>query len=183
MTLESAALRLSEISGMPVRDYSTRDFGRERNQEARSIVVPESRSSQILHQIRGELGAKLIAFIGTTNWLGDEVHAGRVEIVVANADSQFDILRVARSDAINFDMTTDDLIKKLAEYDRRYGIDIFHAETDTIEFRFSKLPGDMPEFCKDLYEFCPDIVEQGVGTIKALEKEIRRTQEVYLWWD
>jgi hypothetical protein len=42
MTLEVALKRLSEISGAPVRDYSTRDFGRDRNPDARSMVDPEN---------------------------------------------------------------------------------------------------------------------------------------------
>ncbi len=102
---------------------------------------------------------------------------------MANGSSQFDILRVAQSDAVNYGMVTEDLITKLSEYDRMFGIDIFHAETDTIEFRFSKLPDDMQAFCKDLYRFCPDIVNQGVGTVEAMESEIRRRNEVFLWWD
>lgn len=183
MMLEAAAKRLSEISGAPLRDYSTRDFGRERNPEARSVVVPKTQSRQLLEQIRNELGPNTIAFVGTTRWLGDEQHPDGEEIVVARGGSQFDILRVAQSDAVNFDMETEDLIQKLAEYNHAYGIDIFHAETDTIEFRFLKLPGDMPAFCKDLYEFCPDIVDQGVGSVEAMEREIRKTQEVFLWWD
>jgi hypothetical protein len=183
MTLEAAAKRLSEISGTPVRDYSTRDFGRDRNPEARSVVVPKAKSRQVLQRVRRELDPTIVAFIGSTQWLGDEQHPDGEEIVVANAKSQFDILRVAQSDACNYDMMTEDLIKKLTEYDRAYGIDIFHAETDTIEFKFSKLPADMPGFCNDLYEFCPDIVDQGCGTVEALEDEIRRTQEVFLWWD
>ena len=183
MTLEIAAKRLSEIAGAPLRDYSTRDFGRERYPQARSVVVPKSRSRQVLKEIRNELGPKLVAFTGTTQWLGDERHPDGEEIVVADGDSQFDILRVAQSDAVNYGMVTDDLIKKLTEYDNSYGIDIFHAETDTIELRIARLPSDMSGFCKDLYEFCPDIVDQGTGSIEALEREIRNSHEVFLWWD
>lgn len=183
MTLDAATKRLSEISGSPIRDFSTRDFGRDRNPDARSVVVPKAKTRQVLQQVRSDLGPGLTAFIGTTRWLGDEKHPDGEEIVVAKGDSQFDILRVAQSDAVNYGMVTEDLIKKLAVYDRNYGIDIFHAETDTIEFAFLKLPPDMPGFCKDLYIFCPDIVDQGAGTIEALENEIRRTHKVYLWWD
>src|SRR5260370_26196597 len=183
MTLEAAAKRLSEISGAPVRDYSTRDFGRDRNPDARAVVVPKAKSRQVLQRIRRELDPTIVAFIGSTQWLGDEEHPDGEEIVLASAKSQFDILRVAQSDACNYDMLTEDLIKKLTEYDEACGIDIFHAETDTIEFRFLKLPADMPGFCNDLYQFCPAIVDQGVGTVEALEDEIRRTQEVFLWRD
>jgi hypothetical protein len=38
-------------------------------------------------------------------------------------------------------------------------------------------------FCKDLYKFCPDIVDQGVGSVAALEIVIEIAQEVFLWWD
>ena len=80
-------------------------------------------------------------------------------------------------------METEDLVRKLQEYDAKYGIDIFHAETDTIEFRFRSLPEDLAAFCADLYEFCPDIVDQGVGTVEKLEEEVARTGTVFLWWD
>lgn len=183
VNLDVAAKRLSEIANAPAREYSTQEFGRVRYSEVRSVVVRKEKSHPVLERIRGELGLGLVAFIGTTQWLGDEVHTDGEEIVVAPASSQFDILRVAHSDAVNYDMETEDLIKKLTEFDRNYGIDIFHAETDTIEFKFLKLPNDMPSFCKDLYEFCPDIVDQGVGSLAALELEIQRTRQVFLWWD
>ena len=94
MTLDAAARRLSEISGAPPRAYSTRDFGRDRNPEARSVVVPESRSRDVLQRLRSELGPNIIAFIGTTRWLGDELHPGGQEIVVADATSQFLFLQL-----------------------------------------------------------------------------------------
>ena len=182
-TLEAAGERLAKVTGATLRGYSTCEFGRKRNPDARSVVVPKVKSRELLERIRGELGPGIVAFIGTTRWLGDEKHKGRVEIAMANATSQLDILRIARSNAHNYDMVTEDLVKKLAEYDRAHGIDIFHAETDTIELRLTKLPGDMAAFCRDLYGFCPDIVDQGVGSLAALEREIRKTREVFLWWD
>ncbi|WP_013627101.1 DUF4253 domain-containing protein [Rubinisphaera brasiliensis] len=182
VTLDAAAQRLAEMSGASIRDYSTYDFGRNRDQNAKSVVASHDRSPQLVAEMREHLGQNLICFVGTTRWLGDEEHDGD-EIVVANGNSQFDILRIARSDAINYGMETDDLIKKLRVYDDEFGIDIFHAETDTIEFAFQKMPEDLAAFCKDLYEFCPDIVDQGTGTVELLEKEIREREQVFLWWD
>lgn len=182
MNLDQAAQRLAQISGKPLRPFATRDFGREQNHSAKSVLVSESDAEELVGRIRSELGSGLLAFVGCTRSLADPPDKGN-EVVVATGDDQFDILRVAQSDAVNFDMETEDLIRKLKEYDAQYGIDIFHAETDTIEFRFLKIPGDMKRFCRDLYEFCPDIVDQGVGTVEALEKEISRTNSVFLWWD
>jgi len=176
MTLDEAATRLAEAAGTSHRDYSTYDFGRERDPQAKSVIAPSEHSSRLVHELRGQVGPNIIVFVGTTSWLGDE-------IVVAQGRDQFDILRVARSDAVNYDMGTEDLIKKLRSYDQQFGIDIFHAETDTIELGLVEMPDDLTAFCQDLYEFCPDIVDQGTGTVERLEEEIREAEQVFLWWD
>jgi hypothetical protein len=80
-------------------------------------------------------------------------------------------------------MLTEDLIKHLKKYDDEYGIRIFHAETDTIQFDLVNLPSDLGAFARDLYQFCPDIVDQGVGSVAALKEAIREHRQVYLWWD
>jgi hypothetical protein len=182
MSLDVASTRLAELARRPLRQFATRDFGRDRNFEAKSVVVSNEKAQPLVTQIRAELGPGLLAFVGCTRSLADPPDEGS-EVVVAHGNSQFDILRVAQSDAINFDMETEDLIRKLEEYHSKYGIDIFHAGTDTIEFRFITMPSDLAEFCKDLYKFCPDIVDQGVGTVEDLEKEIAKTGTVFLWWD
>src|SRR5437870_2849713 len=155
--LESIASRLSDIAGQPFRAYSSFDFGREHDDTARSVIVAKEAAVEVLKTVRAELKPGVVAFIGTTNWLGKEKPDG-VEIVVANGQSQFDILRTARSDAANYGLDTEDLIQKLKEYDDAFGIDIFYAETDTIQFRLSEMPDPLRPFCEDLYKFCPAIV-------------------------
>jgi hypothetical protein len=182
MSLDEATTRLTQLSGRETRTFSTRDFGRERNSAGRSVLVEESIAPVLVAKIRAELGPGLLAFVGCTRSLAQPPDSGS-EVVIAPGLSQFDIVRIAQSDAVNYDMTTEDLIRKLEEYDSKYGIDIFHAETDTIEFKFKKLPDDLGAFCKDLYQFCPDIVDQGVGTVDELEKAIAESGQVYLWWD
>ncbi len=61
--------------------------------------------------------------------MGDEKYHDGEDIVVANGGSQFEILRIAQSDVVNYRLVTEDLIKKLTEYNRKHDIDIFHAET------------------------------------------------------
>lgn len=182
MNLDEAGSLLAEVSGQSLRNYSTYEFGRDRDANARSVIISSEQAVENLIDVRNQLGAGLVCFIGSTVWHGDEKPDGD-ELVVAKAESQFDILRVARSDAVNHDMETEDLVKKLTEYDDRYGIDIFHAETDTIEFVFVEMPSDLDSFVEDLYEFCPDIVDQGTETLERLAQEISERRQVSLWWD
>lgn len=173
---------LARASGQRVRSYSTHDFGRERDDRCLSVVLPERRASALLPVIRPELPPGAVAFIGTTKWLGEERHGG-VELVVGPGESQLDVLRLARTDAVNYDMDTEDIVAKLREYDDEYGIMITHAETDTVEFTLAREPDDLSAFAADLYTFCPDMVDQGIGSVEALAEAIEITGAVYLWWD
>jgi len=74
------------------------------------------------------------------------------------------------------------LISKLRKYHRQCGIRIWQAETDTIQFTLDRAPRDPAVFAEDLYEFCPDIVDQGCETVEALE-EIVQHLRIFLWWD
>ena len=42
---------------------------------------------------------------------------------------------------------------------------------------------DYAKLAAEVYEFCPDVVEQGTDTVEALEEEMSDTGIIYLWWD
>lgn len=92
-------------------------------------------------------------------------------------------MRLAATDACNHDLGTEELISKLEEYDEEHGIDVYLAETDTVEFALLSIPEDLPAFAADLYEFCPDIVDQGIGSVAELAEVVGAFGVVYLWWD
>jgi hypothetical protein len=92
------ATLLERLSGKKARPYSTFDFGREKDSSCLSVVVSEDRARPLVFDIRKQLPSGCQAFIGTTRWFGDERHEG-AEIAVGKGDSQFDIVRLARSDA------------------------------------------------------------------------------------
>jgi len=187
MNLNEAGKRLAEIAQQPLRPYSTRDFGREQFVEARSVVIEDDlsiqRSLNIVDSLRSELGPGLVAFVGCTHHSLKRPREPGNEIVVGLGKDQFDILRIAATDAANYDISTEDLIKKLIEYDNKYGIEILQAGTDTVLFRLKSLPTNVRAFSEDVYQFCPDIVDQGVETIDALQKIVAEEKMVALWWD
>lgn len=181
-TLNEAASRLATVTSQNVREFSTQDFGREQYTKARSALVPANEAETLLGKVRNELGPGLIAFIGTQHSLA-AVEPDGVELVVAEGTTQFDILRVAASDAVNFGKETEDLIAVLQKWDAEFGIDIYQAATDTVQLRLKSLPADMKKFSQDVYEFCPDIVDQGTGSVRELRKAIVKSHQLFLWWD
>lgn len=181
-SLDDAAFYLTKVTGRTARPFSTRDFGRDEFPGARSVLVDDAKSEQLLGKIRSHLGPGLVAFIGTRTSHAKPRPKG-VELVIGSGASQFDILRIAASDAVNFNKGTEDLIQQIQVWDKAYGVDIFQAETDTVQFRFIKIPADLKAFAEEAYEFCPDIVDQGVGSIDQLANSISASGKLLLWWD
>lgn len=180
--LDEAFILLGDITGSKVRNYSTRNFGRDHFNGAISVLVAETKAEELLYKIRPKLGKGLVAFIGTTNSLTDPKAIG-VELVIGEGSGPLDIVKIAETDAVNYNMVTKDLLKNLGQWHRTYGIDIWQAETDTIQLKFIHPPKNTKSFAREVYKFCPDIVDQGVGSVEALEKSIRESRSLILWWD
>lgn len=201
------AQQLASISGLDVKQYSHFDFGRQQNPECISVLVEEKKTGAnpfqavvglvdgvfgnpiarkkadtLLLELRQKLPTGYVAFVGTTRWLGEFKPHG-VELVVGPGKDQFEIIRHAKADAPNFDLTNEDIIKKLEQYHKESGIKINHAESDTIGFDLLALPDNLEAFANDLYEFCPDLVDQGSGDVSSLVEELRHSKSVQLWWD
>lgn len=177
---------LARHAGGPTRPYSTYDFGRAQHPGAASAIVvgPEAHLEARLRALRRELPSGWVAYVGTTKFLGEEtVPEGAAELVVAPGTGPLDILRHAHTDAVNYGMQTEALVHTIAAWDRAWGVDVWHAETDTIELRLTRLPDDMKAFARAVYEFCPDVVDQGTETVDALEAAIAGDRRVFLWWD
>jgi len=173
---------LESETKVEVRLWSTQDFGRAKYDKAVSILVPENESREILEQVRRALPDGAFAFIGTTRNLSQDKVDG-VELVALVSDDKFDILIASYSDGINHGLSNKQIIEKLQEWDKAFGIDIWQAETDTIQLTMDKLPGNLAEFSKELYKFCPDIVDQGSGDVNDIIKVLKQTKSLYLWWD
>lgn len=180
--MNEAAQTLARLGAGEVRHFSTYDFGRVRDERCASVIVADEEAEALVFRIREALEPGQVAFVGTSRWLGDERHGG-VEVVVGPGESQLDIPKLARTDAVNHGVGTEDIVGKLREFDEDFGIDVVRAETDTIVFDLVGWPRDLAAFARGLYEFCPDIVDQGVGSVEALEDGLDVTGRAYLWWD
>ncbi|MFG6103113.1 DUF4253 domain-containing protein [Leptothoe sp. EHU-05/26/07-4] len=182
LEMEDIKSILSEQLDKSVRDYSTRDFGRDKYFDAVSVIVSEESARSQLEKIRKVLPAGALAFIGTTRNLSNEEVNGH-ELVVILSKDKFDILRAAASDGINYDLTTEKIIEKLKAWDRDLELDIWQAESDTIQMKVQSLPGDLQAFGEEIYEFCPDIVDQGSGDVEDILEYLKSEKAIYLWWD
>jgi hypothetical protein len=81
------------------------------------------------------------------------------------SEEAFAKIRKAGTAAPNFDLDTDDIIERLTRWQSLCDFIVTGAKGDTVDIRFERLPADMDAFVRDLYDFCPDLVDQGTGCV------------------
>lgn len=77
-------------------------------------------------------------------------------------------------------------VAALRRWHERFGAELIGINGDTLNLRVANPPRSRVEaiaLARELYGFCPDIVDQGVGTISALAASLTASQWWYLWWD
>lgn len=80
-----------------------------------------------------------------------------------SASDKFAELRDKHTNGINCGLMTEDIIARLSKWDQAYGLDITAVDTDRVEFVLKRLPDDLDAFVREIYQFCPDTVDQGFG--------------------
>lgn len=80
----------------------------------------------------------------------------------------FAIVRDAGTSAPNFELDNEAIVERLAQWQSQCKFTIIGAKHDTVEIEFQSLPQDMDAFVRDLYEFCPDLVDQGTGCVHEM---------------
>jgi|JFJP01.1.fsa_nt_gi methyl coenzyme M reductase alpha subunit len=72
-------------------------------------------------------------------------------------------LRDVGTNGDNYDLSTDDLIEQFQYWDTQYGIELSEVEFDAVTVIFKELPEDLNELAIEIYEFCPDTIDQHFG--------------------
>lgn len=107
----------------------------------------------------------------------------RFGISVIQGTDELDIIRYRRTDAVNYNFLHEDVLKKFKEWDDKYGVTVLGCGRDWAYIMFDELPTNLDSFSQEVYEFCPDVIEQGLENKAELKMAIQQMRGVYLWWD
>ncbi len=144
-----------------------------------AVSVPEDSSDSILAALRHKLAhLNYMAFV-------IEMNAGYKidKIGVLKGSDQYEILRIMHTDGDEYDISNQDVIDRLKEWEKISPFDIIGADYDWVEIQFRNLPKDLKSFAEEVYDFSPDAVDEGPGTVDGLVREIRKTHRLFLLWD
>ena len=81
---------------------------------------------------------------------------------------QYEPIRKANTDGANYDLDTDAIVARLKKWESLCKFRVTAAGHDTVDIEFETFPKDMDAFVRDLYEFCPDLVDQGTGCLHEM---------------
>jgi len=144
-----------------------------------SVDVSADRSGQLLTKLRARLKPlHYMAFVVAMNEGLKQDTIG----VIKGAD-QYDILRIMHTDGDEYDIQNEDVVARLKDWEKSFSFDIVGADNDWVEIEFKTLPKDLAAFAEEVYDFCPDAVDQGPGNVSGLVKEMQATRRLFLWWD
>ena len=175
-----AALALAEAGSRLRRLEGVDAEGHHRPLPGLTVDVPHARSKAAVRGLRSRLPSGYLAFVSDQAFgIGNKPDT----VSVMAASSFLDVVAGVGTAGWNYDLDTAAVASRLREWDRRYGLLLIGAGDDWFEAEFSRPPPDLGAFAREVYAFCPDVVDQGTETVEALAAEMKRSNTLYLWWD
>lgn len=94
-----------------------------------------------------------------------------------------DLIRAFQTNGANFDLMPADIIAWMQKLSARQPFIITGVSWDWLEGRFTSPVKDSRKLAHQMYEFCPDIVDQGIGSVKNLAQALEKDGYFFFWWD
>ncbi|WP_353258678.1 DUF4253 domain-containing protein [Prochlorothrix hollandica] len=79
-----------------------------------------------------------------------------------------DQIRACGTNGLNYDVDTEAIVARLLNWSQRFKFDVVEVDSATVILKLESLPENLPEFCQEVYEFCPDTLEQGYDCLPDL---------------
>jgi hypothetical protein len=102
-------------------------------------------------------------------------------IGVIKSSDEYDILKIMHTDSDEDDVTNQEIIDRLKEWENISVFELVGAGSDWLEIEFKVLPPNLKSFAEEVNDFCPDAGAQ--GTVKDLVKQIKKTKRLLLQWN
>lgn len=142
---------------------------------------PDKQSEAVLAKIQPQVAALKCTLVrcGMSHGIG-----GNPDVLALVAvDSPWPVMWIFGTNGINHDHDTADVVKWMQQFAKDNDVTFDTVGFDLCGGRFNKPPKDYAALAKKIYEFCPDVVDQGTGSVEKLADEMKRTGRFFFWWD
>jgi hypothetical protein len=160
--------------------------GGEENYTLDTGIIFKSVKENIAHAIFNKYHNEILEggnYLFFTNLDFDEKRNTYYDIVIINQSDQFKIVELIGTHGINYDLFNQDILQKLKEWHQEVNFKIQIIDEDRIHAYLLKEPKDYSKFTAEIYEFCPDVIDQGYGSMKEMITDYRTNRYFWLWFD
>ncbi len=140
-----------------------------------------SKSFDLVFKLKDQLKQKGYSIFVLENNFNLDNELDRIGVL--KTTDKYTVLKQINTDGINYNITNDSLLKIIKQFDDKYSLELIGASGDWCEFIIHKEPNDWLIFAKEVYQVCPDVIDQGAGNLEALAEEMKNSKRLYLWWD
>lgn len=109
--------------------------------------------------------------------------SGKDQLTLLPTNNRNEVLAAAQTNGANSDVYPADVVRWFEELEKSQPFLLTGAGHDWCEGRFTSPLKDSKKLAKEIYGFCSDIVDQGVGDVARLALELKKTQRFFFWWD
>lgn len=140
-----------------------------------SVLVPEAGAVELVAQLQKELqrhGCQALVTATDTKEFsyifGEGVKTAKTSydkeslIVFFQASSPEALFWVRGTNGDNYDLDTGAILKRVKTWKERCEFAVLGAGFDWVELRFTTLPLNVDAFAEEVYDFCPDTLDQGI---------------------
>ena len=147
---------------------------------AAGFRVDHDRADEQLEQWNSEYRRRGVFVLRFEDTYG---YGGRDALILFPTIDQFEVVRAVATNGLNYDIYNRQVLRWLRQLDRTHPFVLTEAGIDFVAGRFVEPVTDADRLARWMYRICPDIVDQGTGSVAALARELEETQSLYLWWD
>ena len=181
------ALSNKEVEALKVKQWSDESLTLEEVLLDGVMVnkIEQKRALEIYHELYQEVISKgFQIFLTNMNISFENCQLCKIyyDIGIIKAKDQYEVIKLVKTEAPNFDHTTEDIIEKIKSWAKYSKLQLTVVDNDRIEGLILDKPKYIEKFAKEIYDFAPDVVEQGTLTKKVLVEDLKKGN-FWLWWD
>ncbi len=94
-----------------------------------------------------------------------------------------EVIAFMQTNGTNYDVGPGNIIEAMAQVEQGQGFELYGVSFDFLSGRFALPLKNARTLARQLYEICPDFVDQGPGSVALAAAALKKSGEFFLWWD
>ena len=108
---------------------------------------------------------------------------GPKELAILPTTDKYDVIALYQTNGCNYDIGPGYIVQWLKQLEAEQPFVVTGIAHDTISGRFLTPIADPEKWAEKMYDFCPDIVDQGTGSVELLAESLAASDDLFFWWD